>query len=320
MTPVKRVQGLLVVTLLLMVAIAPSNALSNVPSNAMGGGAGFPRTVIDGLGRRIHLPSRPERIFSATLATDNILLTLVEPERVIGVTRFAADPQGSYVVEKLRPHMVRVEALNAEQILAAQPDIVLIAAWSDPDAVKQLRDLGLVLYTFTHFSTVQDALDNIARVGEITGEEEKAQALVRQFEAERAAVQERVTGLPRPTVLSWNAWGSTTGRDTPMHDIIESAGGIDLAAEHGLQGWVDIDPEAIIAMNPEVIVTESGEAFVQRVLADPALQSVSAVKQGRVYHVDHTGALNHHFIEAIRALARLLHPEAFADSDAGVKR
>lgn len=271
----------------------------------------FPRTVTDGLGHVIRLERPPQRIFSATLATDNILLELVDPQRVVGVTRYAADPDVSYVADRLAPHMVRIDQLNAEVILTQRPDIVLVASWSDQDAVRQLRNLGLTVYTFTAFETVEDALENILRVGEITGEDERARRLVEQFREESRAIAAAIAGRPRPAVLSWSAWGSTTGSQTSMHDIIEMAGGINLAASHGIVGWKDIDRETIIAMNPEVIITDSGESFVRAILNDPALAGVSAVRSGRVYHIDHAGALNHHFIRAVRQLAEYLHPEAF---------
>ncbi len=273
--------------------------------------AGFPRTVVDGIGRSILLDERPARIFSATLATDNILLTLVEPERVVGVTRFASDSRGSYVADKVRPHMTQIDALSPELILSAAPDLVLLASWNDPDAVKQLRDLGLSVYTFTSFSSVADALENIRRVGEITGEEERAEALIDSFNQEAKAIALAIGDRPRPKVLSWDSWGTTTGTGTSMHDIIEMAGGENLAATHSIEGWKEIDRETIISMNPDVIVTESGQSFVESVLADPTLQSVTAVRTGRVVYVEHTGALNHHFILAIRQLAQYLHPEAF---------
>src|SRR5690606_36662358 len=94
---------------------------------------GFPRTVVDGLVKEIELLAPPQRIFSSALAVDNVLLPLVEPERVVGVTRFAQDPEQSYVVDKLRDHMVILDALNAELAVATNPDIVLAASWNKPD-------------------------------------------------------------------------------------------------------------------------------------------------------------------------------------------
>lgn len=273
----------------------------------------FPRTLVDDIGQEISLPEPPQRIVSAALALDNILLFVTDPQRVVAVTRFAADPAYSYVSDRLQPHMTIIDQLNAEQVLALDPDIVLIAVWNDPDTVHQLRDLGVKLYTFARFSTVQDALDNIARIGEITGDEERAQVLIDEFHRRAQEVAARVSGRPRPAVLVWDDWGTTVGPGTSAHDIIEMAGGRNVAAEHGIVGWQTIDAEAVVRMNPDVIITPYDPNFVARILSDPALATVKAVRDGRVYYVQHLEALNHHFILAIEALARLLHPEAFAE-------
>lgn len=273
----------------------------------------FPRTLVDDIGQEISLPEPPQRIVSAALALDNILLFVTDPQRVVAITRFAADPAYSYVSDRLQPHMTIIDQLNAEQVLALDPDIVLIAVWNDPDTVHQLRDLGVKLYTFARFSTVQDALDNIARIGEITGDEERAQALIDEFHRRAQEVAARVSGRPRPAVLVWDDWGTTVGPGTSAHDIIEMAGGRNVAAEHGIVGWQTIDAEAVVRMNPDVIITPYDPNFVARILSDPALATVKAVRDGRVYYVQHLEALNHHFILAIEALARLLHPEAFAE-------
>ena len=51
---------------------------------------------------------------------DNILLSLVPPERVVGVTRLPRIPR--FVREdKLRDHMVIVDALNAELVVPRSP-------------------------------------------------------------------------------------------------------------------------------------------------------------------------------------------------------
>lgn len=275
--------------------------------------AGFPRTVVDGLGHEIYLESPPQRIMSVGLAMDNILLSITDPERVVGVTTLATDPVWSYVADKVAPHMSLIAQLNAEQVLALQPDIVLVAAWNDPDVVHQLRDLGIVLYTFTTFDTVADALENIARIGAITGDDDRAQTLIDDFFRRYGEIAFRIAGRERPRVLSWDDWGATAGPGMSIHDVIELAGGVNVAAEYGISGWHTIDTEALIEMNPDVIVTPSGRAFAETIQNDGVLQSVSAVRYGRVYYIEHMEALNHHFIEAIDQLARILHPEAFID-------
>lgn len=273
----------------------------------------FPRTIVDDIGQEIYLEAPPQRIMSVGLAMDNILLAVTDPARVVGVTSLATDPQWSYVVDAVRPHMTLVEQLNAEQVLALVPDIVLVAVWNDPDVVHQLRDLGINLYTFAAFDTVADALDNINRIADITGDDERAQQLIDDFYRRYGQVAFRIAGVERPRVLSWDDWNATAGPGMSIHDIIELAGGVNVAAEHGITGWHTIDAEAVIQMNPDVIVTPSSAAFAEQIKNDPVLQTVNAVRNGRVYHIAHMEALNHHFIEAIETLARTLHPEAFVD-------
>ncbi|MBO8142861.1 MAG: ABC transporter substrate-binding protein [Firmicutes bacterium] len=274
---------------------------------------GFPRTVIDGAGRAIILEAPPQRIFSVGLALDNILLTIADPARVVGVTRYAADPEWSYVADRVAEHMVLVDQLNAEQVLAAEPDIVLAAIWNNPDVVRQLEDLGVTIYLFTDFGTVAGTLDNIRRIGEITGEDERAQALIDEFHRRYGRLAMAIAGRPRPRVLSLDASWGTVGPGMTIHDIIELAGGINAAAEAGVRGWQTIDAEAVIRLNPDVIITPSGESWAARLRADPVLEAVPAVRAGRVYAVDHLEALNHHFILAIEQLAAILHGEALGN-------
>src|SRR5690606_14739533 len=158
------------------------------------------------------------------------LLSVTDPERVVGVSAWAADPASSYVVDKVRPHMTLVEQLNAEQVLAVAPDIVLVAVWNEPDVVHQLRDLGVKLYTFAAFDTVQDALDNIARVGEITGDEEVAQALIDEFFRRYGQIAFRIAVRERPGVVVCDDGCAPVCQYESAHDILLLAGDSNVAA------------------------------------------------------------------------------------------
>src|SRR5690606_22548681 len=137
--------------------------------------------VVDGLGKEILLEAPPQRIFSAGLVFDNILLSLVPPERVVAVTRFAADPKDSYVVDKLRDRLVIVAAVDAVLVVATQSAIVLVASGSNLDEVRHIEALGYKVYAFTSFGTEEDGLETARRSGEIAGFEAEAEALIAEF-------------------------------------------------------------------------------------------------------------------------------------------
>src|SRR5688572_4758886 len=58
---------------------------------------GFPVTVVDGLGNEVTVDAPPQRIASVTLGTDEILLDLVGPERLVGITYLASDETTSNI-------------------------------------------------------------------------------------------------------------------------------------------------------------------------------------------------------------------------------
>lgn|SRR5690625_248601 len=269
----------------------------------------FPRTVVDDTGQEIVLEQAPERIFSTGLAIDNLLLSVVDSDRVIGVTHFAATD--SYVSDRVTDDMVLVDALNAEYIVAADPDLVLVASWNDPDAVEQIRLLGYPIYTFSRFDYVEDALYNLEQIGIITGEEQKAGQLIDEFYAAYGRLASRIMNEEKPRILYWSSWGSSAGIGTSIDDIITLSGGVNVLAEADIHGWPDIDLEFILEANPDIIITDSGDDFVQQLLNDDVLTSVLAVANENVWHIDHMDALNHHFIEAVQTLAELVHPSAF---------
>ena len=81
---------------------------------------GFPRTITDGLGSEVTIPQKPQRIVSLTLATDEILLSLVATERVRAVTYLAGDSIWTNVSEIARQVEHTVQS-DPEQIIALEP-------------------------------------------------------------------------------------------------------------------------------------------------------------------------------------------------------
>ena len=67
----------------------------------------------DSTGRIVSIKAKPQRIVSLTLGTDEILLDLVEPERIAALTYLADDRGISFVTEKSRLVKSKIRS-NAE--------------------------------------------------------------------------------------------------------------------------------------------------------------------------------------------------------------
>lgn len=288
---------------------------NSVPPGTRLQGDGFPKVLIDQSGRQVLLPHKPRRIVSATLATDEILLALVEPSRLLAVTYLAVDETISNVPQAAAgvPHTVHADA---EQLLALQPDLIFVASYLRPEVVRILQDAALPVFTFQEFESIAAIQGNIRLVAQAVGEETRGEAVVAEMNARLQAVAEPLRGIKaRPRALYWEARGLTAGARTSIDDIIAHAGGDNVAASLGLTGMATLSVEQVLALNPEVIFTGGKAphpaAELPPLLLHPALQVVDAVQQQRVFVLPrrYLSTISQHIVEAVEALARAMHPQ-----------
>jgi iron complex transport system substrate-binding protein len=292
---------------------AASFSSSALPQGTRVAGDGFPKVLIDQTGRRVVLPQKPTRIVSVTLATDEILLVLVGPPWLLGVTFLADDAQVSHMTPEalVIAHKVRADP---EQIISLQPDLVFVASFQRGDFIRLLQAAGLVLFQFQEYDSIAEIQQNIRLIGEVVGEEARAEALVAAMQARLHALAERLGPIgERPRVLYWSSHGYTAGRMTSMDDLITHAGGENLAATYGMIGFAHLSAEQVLAMNPQVMVSSSLDHGAQRglpaALLHPALQGTDAVQHGRIYTIPsrYLVTISQHIVDGVEAFARVLH-------------
>ncbi len=275
----------------------------------------FPITITDALGNDVTLQSQPTRIVSLTLGTDEILLDLVGPQRLIGVTYLAADPATSNIAD--RPELAQIpNALDTspEPIIALEPDLVLVASFTDPAVVDQLKAAGVPVFVIGSFTSIQAMQENILTLGELVGEAERAREMVEAMNDRLAAVEAAVSqaeGQP-PRVLYLASGGWVAGSATTVDDIIVRAGGINAAAEAGLVDWNQVNEEAIIEMRPDVVVL-STYVTDEEFLANPAFANLDAVQNGQVIAISdaHMSATSQYIVQGVEDLAAFLYPDLF---------
>jgi len=233
------------------------------------------RTVTDSSGRQLVLPAKPQRIVSQTLATDEILLALVAPERLVALSHLADDARYSYCTDRAKLVAGRCGA-SAEAILQLRPDLIFVASYSRAELVELLSASGAPVYRLTNFGGLADIKANIRAIGEAVGETAAAEALVAEMNRRFAALNKRAQQRKQPLrVMSFGGSHFTAGAGTTFDDLVHVIGCINVAAEQGVVGFRQISSEQLLAWRPEIIVVgaEQGEeaAVRQRWLADPVV-------------------------------------------------
>lgn len=286
----------------------------------------WPRALRDDMGTALIIAKKPERIVSVTLPTDEILLALVEKQRLAAVTGFSQDGAVSNIAAQVSDVPVKLSQLNVEVIVSLRPDIVFVADWSDASSVRQLRDAGLAVYQFKSPFAVKEIQAGIARIAAAVGEEVKGKALVQWMEGKLAAVASRLAGLPpgkRLTVMDYNTWSSSMGRGSSWDEIVRLAGLENAVA--GLSadqyGSVPISKEKLLELDPSILILPGwvygdpagADSFYSTILNDPALRDMKAVREARVHRITERtkSSTSQYMVLAIEELAHYAYPELF---------
>jgi len=299
---------------MIMVALALVACAQGPVSTPEATEAPFNVTVTDGLGNEVTLNAKPMRIVSMTLATDEILLDLVGPERLAGITYLASDASLSNIAD--RPELAQIPNVvqpnpGPEQIIAMEPDLVLVAAFTDAAVIEQLKQAGLPVFVMGFVSSVDSIKESILTIGELVGEPEKAQEMVDAMDARLDEITTAIGGVEDepPTVLYLSSDGWVAGAGTSLDDIIIRAGGVNAAAD--LVDWNQVSEEQIIQMNPDVVILSpfvTDEEFID----NPVFADLAAIQNGRVYVANdaHMSAASQYIVLGVEDMAQLLYPEA----------
>jgi iron complex transport system substrate-binding protein len=277
----------------------------------------FPRTVTDGLGREVVIAAPPQRIASVALGSDEILLALVGQERLLGVTYFAKDPAISNIADQLDGIAHTDLSGNPEYLISLDADLVILAAYNDPAALQQLLDADVPVFVLAAFNKLDDIRANIRLLGQVTGEDQRAEALIADMDTRLDAVREAVAGQTPVRVMYYEPGGITYGPGSTVDEIITLAGGINVVGEAGLEAYPLVNAEFVLAADPDVILLGgwfSGQSadpawFTQ----DPAFSTLRAVQAGQVYAINdaHMTNVSQYIVQGVEDVARALYPDAF---------
>lgn len=244
---------------------------------------GFPRWVTDFAGNRLVLPRRPERIVSLTPGTTEALFAIGAGRQVVGVTSYCDYPPEAQKLPKVGDVRTNVEA-----VVARRPDLVVADGVLNRRFIPALQRLKLPLLIVAPKNWL-DVARMIRLLGEATGHEQQAEMLARQFEKAEQEARRHSRNTSRPTVLftlnieplpMWVA-----GRDLFVNDMIHLAGGVNVAADGGVN-YYTLSAEAVLRQDPDIIVTTTPQERLSPLYNHPVLKRLKAVETGRVYSVD----------------------------------
>ena len=260
----------------------------------------------DDFGDPIIVKSRPTRVVSLNPATTDLIFALGAGSRLVGRTHWDVYPPEAVKVPDLgsgiRP--------NVEAVLGARPDLVILYASKDNKAAASaLRTAGVNTLSLK-IDHIQDFYRAAKTIGRLLGDSARGAIISDSVEKTLRRVRSETSSLPRPTVF-WHIWDApliTIGKGSYMNELVEIAGGTNVYGDVA-ETSPTVSIEDVIKRNPRYIIT--GPEGEKKIIADPRLTELPAVREGRILVVDTAivGRPSVRLGEAAVQLAKLFHPE-----------
>ncbi len=229
-------------------------------------------------------PAAATRVVSQVVFADEVLFELGEATqaRVIGVSALADDSRYSAVATSWPPTVSRIGG-GVEAIVAARPDLVVLADFSAAETRAALADLDIATLTLSGFNGFADYRSRVRELSAAVDATDAGERVIAAFDR-RLAELGRAPAADA-TVVSWQG-GSTAGANTIFADISQAAGMTNVAAAEGWVGHVPLALERLVAWNPAYVVVPCDappcQAVEREVAAQPGVAATRAAREGGV--------------------------------------
>lgn len=190
--------------------------------------------------------SHPVRVMSVNLCTDQLLLQLLRPDRIVSVSWVARDPGSSAMTREASA--VGVNHGLAEEVLAQRPDLVVASSFGTPTLRAMLHRLGYPLVEIDDPVDLAGLRRATRTLAAALGERARGEALVADMDTKLAALA-RDPG-PAIRVAAWDRSGISAASGTLQDAVLTAAGATNVGA--GKRGPADV--EALLRLRPAALV------------------------------------------------------------------
>jgi iron complex transport system substrate-binding protein len=229
-------------------------------------------------------PAQAPRIVSLSPHITELLFAAGAGARIVGVDDASDYPPAARQI----PRLGEVTALDVEGLLRQAPSLIILWETGTPPRVRaELERLHLQV-----FVTEQRKLDDIGQAliefGRLAGTAPAAAEAARRYRAELAELRARYQGRARLTVFYqvWDRPLYTLSGEHVVSEMISLCGGDNIFAEVAPLAPI-VDPEAVLARNPDVILIGANGPDGERQAADwKRFPNLKAVREQHVFTVD----------------------------------
>jgi iron complex transport system substrate-binding protein len=287
----KIIVAVVIICLGFTVQIAPSYC-NDKPNNTR-------PEITDDFGHNFTLAHPPERIVILSGTRVDELFALGAGNNVVGMCTNVCKSYPSTC--RRYPSIASIPSAgnwsnpNIEVIVSLKPNLII--AYDSQNQPGQytnaLLQTGVPFAAFATVNSVRHGLRQLSDLGAVLGKQKEAAKLNVNLKAQIDSITKAIAAhtTVHPRVFYW--WGKrngTYGNNVAINELITRAGGINVTGDYNGQ-YFEISTESLVEKNPEIIIysyweEDKIEERRQEFMNRPALRSIAAVKNNRVYPID----------------------------------
>jgi iron complex transport system substrate-binding protein len=256
----------------------------------------------------------PRRIASLQPSATVILAEIGELGRVVACTKYCAD-----VVPGIASQQCLILSdswtANAEQIIAAKPDLVIASVPYQEKAVIEILKSGSRFLGFAP-KTLADIYTDIAIIAGAVDASERGKEVIELMQQGIEQIRARAAGAVRPRVFC-EEWGKPLiASQAWVAELVEAAGG-EFMGTPGRQ----ISAEEVARLDPDILIAAwcgAGDRVpLEKIVTDRHWQGTNAAVASRVYCVrdEYLNTPAPTLLRGLEALAFAIHPELFGRTE-----
>lgn len=270
----------------------------------------YPITIKDAFDRDVVIDKEPQKIISVAPNITEIIYALDLSTKLIGRSDYDDYPAEASSIESVGT----MTDPSVEKIAAMKPDVVIASNFIKQELVQKLEDLGITVVALYGEESFEGAYETIGKVGEITNTTQKADEIIDGMKTKVAQVEEKVKGLPTPSVyyvVGFGEYGDyAAGKGTFVGNMIEMAGGKNAAGD--MEGW-KYSLEKLIQNNPDIMICSAYFGTKDGIKGTEGYKTLDAVKNDKLFEIDNNmlDRQGPRLADGFMELAKIIHPEAF---------
>ncbi|HAS84281.1 MAG TPA: hypothetical protein DCS43_16805 [Verrucomicrobia bacterium] len=252
------------------------------------------------------------RIVALSPSLTKQLYLLGLAKQVVGITTYCPQPPDDLPV--IEPVGSVVDP-STERIVRLQPDLDVATPLANRKRMDTLRGLGITVAEFRAARSFDEVCTQFLELGRLTGVTTSAERMVADAKARVQTLRARVAGHTRPRVFIQIGAKplSTAGKDSFLNDLIDMAGGVNIADDTTFRVY---SREAVLAANPDcILIVTMGMTGPDEKQKWGQYKHLAAAANQRIFMIDSALVCSPtplDFADALVIITGLLHPEADA--------